>query len=1322
MARCKVKMTRDHKCLQCGLIFQKIKEFRKHFYRTHKNSIYFCDHCEGRFLSRETLRVHLKKLTCSLCKKLCVDAKRLKEHEEACRQCTINVICKECGQIYRKCDEVNHYRSDLHIRAKQIFSEKIFLIDTALNNNVKKFVYEDSEYITGDLKVYLEKAKNVLLNLISNQVIELGSLKVQLMTTGIFNKPYKPEGLSEDDIEEAHRYFYSTFKSIYHGDIEDGTFESLLQEMYDEIGDEEEHYQGIGSGWSAYAYVSINITIIKVQSFGRGYLHAGDLEKRKKVILNIKNKDKFCLMYCVCAFFHSKKFKKSPQKAINYRQYFKDFNFKEFKWPIDLKNIKKFEIANEAKSIAINIYKREDKDLYGVLRVSPFVDSAQNVIDLLLLERNESFHYCLILNLVRLVRRGRTTDRRSDSFICRKCLGMFHSRAKYEIHCIAKCTHVMKKFPIEKPFVEFERYSATNRHMCVVYSDLESILIEDHNLLTKSKIKTLHRHEACMAAYKFAVTIGEHGKDKVFTGENCLELYFKSLFKDVYDYYEKYYFILSAPFPIITPEVEESLSQMKNCIVCLKEFTGHNYSIDHNHLLTDQFLINNNRCYPKNLPNSSIRGKLHMGCNLNLKDDPVIYLYFHNGSKYDFILLIAFLAKYKMGEITVLPKTHNRFLAFTLRTKIKNRDFTFNFHDSFNHMNGSLSSIAENVDLIETRKLFKHYLGDGIDEKIINKLPMWYEKINSFKSLENSYFPEKSDFSSVLRPEITDEEYELSHFIWKKLNCKTWKNYLEFYLRIDVTLLFDCMESVRDASIEHFKLDCITFVSLPSYTFTAFLKWFGHPLELITDPTIYELIQNSIRGGIVYGTKHFIQANNPFTRDWKPEEETSYLQFFDICSLYSNVMTRFPFPVNNFQLINDKSTLNYLSNNILNFDEHQPVGYFFLVDLEIPASIHDQLSDFHCAPTLVTMKDSKTKKLVVDCYPKKNYFCHYLLIKKCLEIGMVLTNMNLAVSFNQSKHLSNYVSYNNDLRRQPGLSEFSKARIKLYCNSLYGRFLTNVKNFRNYKLISNFRSQKYSKMDGNKYFLLPSLKSVSIFSENLVGVEHYRTFYNCNQLLAHGKVVLDIAKVIVMEKMQLLKGIFNDVEFIFGDTDSMVISCKKLNPYEIIKNNMEHFDTTSFKGVFGIEQCNYKVSGLLGCELAGRIFDTFIYKSPKVYLCKAYYYNETENHFKMAAKGISRQVCKTFTFNHYRSKNPILVKMYSIIARGFQLYTVEQEKVALETKCNKRKFLSESLSYPWGHYKIINEIPPYHIDDSSFESYLRTINEKEKYCKFRIYN
>ena len=70
------------------------------------------------------------------------------------------------------------------------------------------------------------------------------------------------------------------------------------------------------------------------------------------------------------------------------------------------------------------------------------------------------------------------------------------------------------------------------------------------------------------------------------------------------------------------------------------------------------------------------------------------------------------------------------------------------------------------------------------------------------------------------------------------------------FIQCDTLLLADVFENFRDKCIEIYGHDPTHFLSAPGLTWQACLKETGSKLKLLTDPDMFLMVEDGIRGGM----------------------------------------------------------------------------------------------------------------------------------------------------------------------------------------------------------------------------------------------------------------------------------------------------------------------------------------------------------------------------------------------------------------------------------------------------------------------------------------
>lgn len=131
------------------------------------------------------------------------------------------------------------------------------------------------------------------------------------------------------------------------------------------------------------------------------------------------------------------------------------------------------------------------------------------------------------------------------------------------------------------------------------------------------------------------------------------------------------------------------------------------------------------------------------------------------------------------------------------------------------------------------------------------------------------------------------------------------------------------------------------------------------------------------------------------------------------------------------------------------------LGYILEVDLDYPASLHDEHNDFPMAPEKVRITESMlseycrtfddvefkpSEKLVPNLNKKTQYVIHYRNLQLYVRLGMVVSKVHRVLEFRQKDWMSQYINLNTSLRKKAE-STFEKDFFKLMNNAVYGNLI-----------------------------------------------------------------------------------------------------------------------------------------------------------------------------------------------------------------------------------------------------------------------------------------
>ncbi len=321
-----------------------------------------------------------------------------------------------------------------------------------------------------------------------------------------------------------------------------------------------------------------------------------------------------------------------------------------------------------------------------------------------------------------------------------------------------------------------------------------------------------------------------------------------------------------------------------------------------------------------------------------------IHVLFHNLENYDAHLFVKSFG-YTEGDINCIPKTDEKYISFSkvipIETYIdtngeeKTNSIELRFLDSQKITQSSLDALASNLGKNQFVTLENEMGKKNIElSKRTGVFP--YEVMDGFDKLQYGKLPEKKEFHSKLS---SDEDYAHAQNVWKMFGCKTMRDYHNVYLKTDVLLLTDIMENFRNLCMENYGLDPMWYYTAPGLAWDAALKITNVNLELLTDPIMYLMVENGIRGGISTITKKIRESyNNKYMENYDEKKESVYIPYLYANNLYGWAMSQ-PLPTHVFEWMTEDELPNW-----------QQIPCILEVDLSYPKELHDPHNEYPLAP------------------------------------------------------------------------------------------------------------------------------------------------------------------------------------------------------------------------------------------------------------------------------------------------------------------------------------------------------------------------------------
>ena len=1123
------------------------------------------------------------------------------------------------------------------------------LISEAIRRNTSKWIIPGGGF--KDPAVFLESTTPAVERLINS----IDSVGKKVHTVLVCKMVRTNPETGKDTITIAH------FSSKSHSMISEEDVKNEYPIMKEKMLESLATYQRLGSGWRLQSVEMLEIFITKFKPLnGKSYKPFPKVIMKKKAVINMENKDNQCFKWAVARALNPVD-RDSERITKILKTQAEKYNWNDIEFPTKLKDIHKFENNN---NVTVNVFSFDDetKKVY-TLRLSKA--DFKEIINLFLYDE----HYSVVKNLSRLVS-GQLNKQDHKKHICLRCLNHFKTLESLEKH-LELCQnhdHQHHVYPNEdNKHVFFKQYQKMHRVPFVVYADFECFVEPTNNKIGNGTTQ-YQKHVPSGFCYTIKCMEESIYKDKtvLYTakedGEDIGKKFVECLENDL----KKVYEILRTPAPIkMSDQEEENFKNVVVCYACGLDLKDDRVR-DHCHIT------------------GKYRGAAHNKCNLRMKVPKFVPVLFHNLEGYDSHLFVKSLG----GEISCIPKTDEKYISFSKqivmetitdesgkKTELK---LEIRFLDSVKFTLKSLDGLVKGLGPNQFKTLENEM---GNNELLKKKGVFPYDFMTDFEKLNVNKLPSKKDFYNKLNDNnISDEEYKHAQKVWMEFNCNTMRNYHDLYLKTDVLLLADVMENYRNVCIDNYGLDPLWYYTAPGLAWDAVLKISKIELELLTDPDMYLIIEDGIRGGISTIMKRYTKANNPYTNDFDPEKENTYIQYLDANNLYGWAMSQ-PLPVNEFKWMNESELQNW--NRLCDGK-----GCILEVDLEYPEDLHDAHNEYPLAPE--RLRVNKVNKLIPNLNNKEKYVIHHKNLKQYLDLGLKLTKIHKGVKFNEKAWLKDYIQLNTNLRTK-GTTDFEKDFFKLMNNSVFGKTMENIRNRIDVRLITETDTLE-------KLVKKPNFDRINIFTENLVAVHMKKTTIKLHKPIYLGMSILDLSKTLMYDfHYNYIKEKYGEnANLLFTDTDSLCYEIKTQDFYLDISNDVwKKFDTSNFdkNHPSGIEAgINKKVIGMIKDEAGGKQITEFVGLRSKLYAYKMHCGKE-EKKCKGVKKGV---VKKEITLEDY--KNCLFTKeeqqrtMNAFRSRKHNIYTESITKTALSANDDKRIILEDGINtMAIGHWKSLSK-------------------------------
>ena len=573
-------------------------------------------------------------------------------------------------------------------------------------------------------------------------------------------------------------------------------------------------------------------------------------------------------------------------------------------------------------------------------------------------------------------------------------------------------------------------------------------------------------------------------------------------------------------------------------------------NIQNNNIIENKIkVVHHDHAFEKN----NILGFICRECNLQIKNDKSIPIYFFNGMKYDNSILLKSLCDVYKDEMTMKCIGNSSESFKMIDFKFKNLKYSFKLLDISNFIKGSLSELSKNLldkDKIITKKCFPDNF-----ELLKEKTAFPYEWLTK-ENIYDKDLPSIDKFYSSLKLQnISKEEYDKTIEIYKNLKCKNVKDYLEIYMKLDICLQSDIFNLFRTTIWDKFEIDCSKYVTSCSLSLDLMLKYTGVKIQLFRDITMFDYADSSIIGGLCIASQNIADDNNG----------KSTISSCDVCSLYPYIMTQ-KLPISNYKFVSNFNRSKYGQSksfgcllNIEIYTTNKVKDHKILSQL--PALIsktsikYNQLSDFQRKNLKENYKSSE--KLIGHLGYDKNSYVSFEMYEILKSLGYRI-NIKRILEYRHTTFMKPYIdilferkSYYKSIGDK-GMSN----TFKILANSLFGMMMTRVERFKNFKIVT-------TEEQVDKYTKKPNYISRNIVNEDLSIIDMDKNSVVYNYPILIGSIILQNSKAHMYNYLYKIypKLFGNDYKVLYMDTDSIYsklnISYEKY--IEILENNKDLF-------------------------------------------------------------------------------------------------------------------------------------------------------------------
>ena len=462
-------------------------------------------------------------------------------------------------------------------------------------------------------------------------------------------------------------------------------------------------------------------------------------------------------------------------------------------------------------------------------------------------------------------------------------------------------------------------------------------------------------------------------------------------------------------------------------------------------------------------------------CNLKIKNSKELIILFHNAKGYDNSYMLNIFSKIPDIQISCLGQNTEKFKM--LKFIIPEKEYSIKIIDSLAFLQSNLDSLSKELDdnlKIVTKKHFKDKF-ELVNKKLEN-FP--YNYVNP-ENLKNKELPEKNHFYNMLKlKDINDKQYNQVKNFYKNMKFKNIREYLQCYLTSDITLLADVFNNFRKIIFDNLELDCVKYISAPSLTKDAALKYSNYKIENIKDVSIFQFVRKSIMGGLSDSISPYVKLDN----------NNESIVYNDISSQYPYELSK-KLPVSDYKFIEkfnedkygqDKDYGCIMLCNVKTTDKIRNDPLFSQCPMLVSKCkiTNENLSEYQLDQIKnkrnnknITYK-SQSEKLISNLGNDSNCYLNFEMYQMFKKAGYDIIIKKI-LEFRHEAIFKNYIEFLYSKKKQYALENKKSISLifKIMMNSFYGSCLTDKTKFKDIKIcVTKKQAMKLTKKTKFQFF------------------------------------------------------------------------------------------------------------------------------------------------------------------------------------------------------------------------------------------------------------